>query len=223
MALPRRLIESWEELEDRVKKCIMCPLHKNRKNAVLGEGPKNSPVMFIGEAPGAVEDEMGRPFVGAAGRLLTLTLESAGIRREEVYITNVVKCRPPQNREPHDEEVERCNIYLESQIWLLKPKIIVTLGNIAGKKIFSMGSRQWEGVMKMRGKAYRMDILGLQVIVVPTIHPAAALYNPPLREIFANDLRLVKSLLESESLSAKRVSTGVEKGAKTLIDYIKKS
>lgn len=191
-----------------------------RKNAVLGEGSKNSPVMFVGEAPGAVEDETGRPFVGAAGRLLTFTLESVGIKREEVYITNVVKCRPPQNREPRDEEVESCSVYLESQILLLKPKVIVTLGNIAGKKIFALASKQWSGVMKARGSVYTMDMLGLKVYVVSTIHPAAALYNPSLREVLLNDLRRVRELLAS--LPQPQADSEGVRGTRSLIDYIKK-
>lgn len=209
--------ESWKELENNIKICSKCSLHRYRKNVVPGEGSKNTSIMLIGEAPGGIEDEMGRPFVGAAGRLLTLTLESISIKRENIYITNVVKCRPPQNREPRDEEIESCSIYLESQILLLKPKIIVTLGNIAGKKIFSLASKQWNGVMKMRGKIYTLDILGLKIYIVPTIHPAAALYNPPLREILLADLKQVRELLISISALNNRKREGV----RTIMDYIK--
>lgn len=190
--------------------------------------------MLIGEAPGATEDEMGRPFVGAAGKLLTLTLESIGIKREDVYITNVVKCRPPQNREPRDDEIESCSIYLESQILLLKPRIVVTLGNIAGRKIFSLASTPWGGVMKMRGKVYNISILGLNVYVVPTIHPAAALYNPQMRNILLDDLKQLKDLINIASVSKTTIpkkQTLNREGKelkdtrgepKTLIDYVKK-
>lgn len=173
--------------------------------------------MLIGEAPGATEDELGRPFVGAAGRLLTMVLESLGIRREQTYITNVVKCRPPQNREPRDDEIENCSIYLESQIVMLKPKIVVTLGNIAGKKVFSMCSIEWEGIMRMRGRVYSVNLLGLDVSLIPTIHPAAALYNPSLREILTSDLKYIRDLMYG--------SIGKEsnkRDTKTLLDYIKK-
>lgn len=205
---------SWEELESSIKSCTRCILHKYRKNAVPGEGSKTSLVMFIGEAPGATEDELGRPFVGAAGRLLTMILESLGIKREQIYITNVVKCRPPQNREPEEEEVESCSIYLESQLLLLKPKLIVTLGNVAGKKIFSMGMKQWEGVMKTRGKIYVIDILGLGISVLPTIHPAAALYNNSLQNILINDLKQVVDVIrEAGENKSKR-------DVKTLLDYL---
>ncbi|MEM1526157.1 MAG: type-4 uracil-DNA glycosylase [Ignisphaera sp.] len=222
---------SWEELEESIKTCFRCPLHRYRRNPVPGEGSKTSKVMLIGEAPGATEDEMGRPFVGAAGKLLTLTLESIGIKREDVYITNVVKCRPPQNREPIEEEIENCSIYLESQISLLKPKVVVTLGNIAGKKIFSLASKPWNGVTRMRGKVYKLTILGFEVHVIPTIHPAAALYNPAMRTILLNDLKLVKDLLSSTSTLStsatdKQTITKEDKENKkelrTLVDYIKK-
>jgi DNA polymerase len=227
---------SWDELENDIKNCTRCILYRYRKNAVPGEGSRSSKVMLIGEAPGATEDEMGRPFVGAAGRLLTLTLESMGIHREEVYITNVVKCRPPQNREPRDEEIESCSIYLESQILLLKPRIIVTLGNIAGKKVFSLASMTWSSVMKMRGKVYRYSLLGLDVYVVPTIHPAAALYNPSMRLILLNDLKQLKELLSTTPSTAimpnsveQRISTeegmkskDAKEASRTLLDYIKK-
>lgn len=210
---------SWEELESSIRICTRCPLHRYRKNVVPGEGPKNSMVMIVGEAPGATEDEMGRPFVGAAGKLLTLTLESVGIKREDVYITNVVKCRPPQNREPNDDEIESCSIYLESQILLLKPRVITTLGNIAGRKIFSLGSKPWEGIMKMRGRVYTMDVLGVDTYVIPTIHPAAALYNPSLRSILLNDLKQLSNLLTSISTS-KYIED--RKGGRTIMDYIKR-
>ncbi|MEM4848236.1 MAG: type-4 uracil-DNA glycosylase [Ignisphaera sp.] len=222
---------SWEELEESIKNCSRCPLHRYRKNAVPGEGAKISKTMFIGEAPGATEDEMGRPFVGAAGKLLTLTLESLGVKREDVYITNVVKCRPPQNREPTEEEIESCSIYLESQILLIKPNIVVTLGNIAGKKIFSLASKPWNGVTRMRGKVYDLSILGLELRVIPTIHPAAALYNPTMRTTLLNDLKLFKDLLISMSIpsisgTGKQIVAKEDKEGKkelrTLIDYMKK-
>jgi len=209
---------SWQELENAIKNCTRCQLYKNRKNAVPGEGPKDTFVMFIGEAPGVTEDEMGRPFVGAAGKLLTMIMENLGISRDSIYITNVVKCRPPNNREPSDEEIEKCSIYLETQIRLIKPKIIVTLGNIAGKTIFSMGKERWEGVMKMRGKIYNMKLFDLIVSVIPTIHPAAGLYNPTLKNILLQDLKIVKEYIDRMSMKLQDETTK----PKTLLNYMKK-
>lgn len=204
---------SWEELENAVRSCIRCDLHRFRRNAVPGEGSRESRIIFIGEAPGSTEDEMGRPFVGAAGKLLTSVMEGMGISRRSVYITNIVKCRPPGNREPSDYEIALCSIYLEAQLKLLKPSIIATLGNIAGRKIFSMGGMVWSGITRMRGRVYRMNILDLEVMVTPTLHPAAALYNPQLRKLLESDFKLIKDLLNS--LGDDRVDS------RTLFDYMK--
>ncbi len=217
-----RLFNSWDELEEAIKSCTKCPLHKSRKNAVPGEGPKDAKVMLIGEAPGATEDELGRPFVGAAGRLLTMVLESVGLPRSTVYITNVVKCRPPGNREPREEEIEACSPYLESQIALLKPRVIVTLGNVAGKWVFTKGGLRWGGVTKMRGRVYKVRMLGMEITVVPTIHPAAALYNPSMRNALVEDLKLVKELAESEQRTLASESSVAPRGPRTLFDYLKK-
>lgn len=216
-----QLYSTWELLEDEIRRCTRCPLHKSRRNPVPGEGNKNSSVMFVGEAPGATEDEMGRPFVGAAGKLLTMVMESYGMKREDVYITNVVKCRPPGNREPKDEEINACSIFLKSQMLLLKPRIIVTLGNVAGKTIFSMANREWGGVMKMRGKKYTLQILGMQLYVIPTIHPAAALYNPQLRSLFENDIKLIKSVIDEIIGGGAEEARKEKSKSKTLLDYLK--
>ncbi len=209
---------SWQELENAIRNCTRCQLHKNRKNAVPGEGPRKTLTMFIGEAPGVTEDEAGRPFVGAAGKLLTMVIESLGISRNSVYITNVVKCRPPNNREPNDEEIEKCSIYLETQIRLIEPKIIITLGNVAGKTIFSMGKEKWEGVMKMRGKIYNIKLFNTTISIIPTIHPAAGLYNPALKNILVQDLKIAKMLIDK--IASKSQDETV--GPKTLLYYMKK-
>ncbi|MEM0026726.1 MAG: type-4 uracil-DNA glycosylase [Ignisphaera sp.] len=216
-----QLYLTWESLEEEIKNCARCPLHRSRRNPVPGEGSKNSSVMFVGEAPGATEDEMGRPFVGAAGKLLTMVMESHGMRREDVYITNVVKCRPPGNREPREDEINACNIFLKSQILLLKPRIIVTLGNIAGKTIFSMANREWGGIMKMRGKRYELQILGMKICAIPTIHPAAALYNPQLRSLFENDMKFIKSVVDEIISGETREAKAEKPKPKTLLDYLK--
>ena len=215
----RGYFSDWQSLEEAIKKCNRCPLYRSRKNAVPGEGDKNAHIMLVGEAPGATEDEMGRPFVGAAGRLLTMILESLGVKRESVYITNVVKCRPPGNREPRDEEVEACSPYLESQILLLKPRVIVTLGNVAGKKIFALGGHSWNGVMKMRGKIFNLNMLSLSMLVIPTLHPAAALYNPQLRSLFEEDMKLIKKVVES--MSKEVLGKSQRAKSRTLLDYFK--
>jgi len=204
----------WDELIKAISSCVKCPLHRYRKNPVPGEGPRNAKVMLIGEAPGATEDELGRPFVGAAGKLLSSILEEVGLPRSSVYITNVVKCRPPNNREPTDEEIEVCKGYLIAQIKLLKPGLIVLLGNVAGRTVFSLVGKQWSGITKMRGKIVEAKIAGITVRILPTIHPAAALYNPSMRSVLEEDLR-----------RASEIAGSIRAGAlerRSLLDYVVK-
>jgi DNA polymerase len=183
----------WAGIRAEIAACRRCELHKSRTRAVPGEGSLHSKVMFLGEAPGRSEDEEGRPFVGAAGRLLTKLMESIGLRREEVFITNVVKCRPPGNREPRYEEISACSYFTDAIVALVNPSLIVTLGNYAGYYVFEMkGGVRWLGVSRMRGRLYRLKVLGQERAVVPTYHPAAALYNPQTLAFLQDDFTLIK-------------------------------
>ena len=157
---------AWNELKSRIEKCQKCGLCETRHNTVFGEGPtQNCKVMFIGEAPGEDEDLQGRPFVGKAGQLLTDILEKGGkIPRNSVYITNTVKCRPPENRDPNPMELTNCNDYLEAQILLLRPKIIVTLGNIATKWLLKVD----KGITGLRGQWFDWR----KIKVFPMFHPS---------------------------------------------------
>ena len=178
------MYETWEELEESIKNCKNCKLCNNRTNIVFGEGNKNADVMFIGEGPGADEDAEGRPFVGKAGKLMNNAFEGIGIKREEVYIANVVKCRPPNNRNPEEDEATTCLNYLRNQVLLIKPKIIVLLGSVALKNI--LGKEY--GITAARGKwIEKKDIL-----YMPTWHPAALLRDENKKIEFWNDLKLVK-------------------------------
>jgi DNA polymerase len=180
--------ELYNSIVEAVRSCRACPLHRLRTNAVPGEGNLEAKVMFVGEAPGRSEDEQGRPFVGAAGQLLNELLLKAGLRRENVYITNVVKCRPPNNRTPTEEEVAACVGFLRQEIALVRPKVIVALGNTAGSTIMGLAGRQWRGVTAERGRKAKVTVEGVEVTVVPTYHPAAALYRPDLKELLAEDI-----------------------------------
>ncbi|MBN2396597.1 MAG: uracil-DNA glycosylase, partial [Candidatus Atribacteria bacterium] len=159
-----------DEIAEQIKTCKKCPLYLTRRNAVPGEGSYHSPVMFVGEAPGEVEDLYGKPFIGKAGQLFTKILQSVKIQREDVFITNVVKCRPPGNRNPSKSEVEICIPYLESQIALVNPKIIVTLGNIPTRFLLNSG----EGISKVRGQWF--DWIG-GIKIFPMFHPSYLLRN----------------------------------------------
>jgi len=183
-----------EEIASQVSNCTNCALHFSRKNGVPGEGPVQVEVMLIGEGPGFYENEQGRPFVGAAGKFLDELLEQGGLKRSDVYITNVVKCRPPSNRDPLPEELEACRPYLERQLDILQPRVIVTLGRysmatfIPNVRISDVhGHARW-----VRGR-----------LVVPMYHPAAALHQPSLRAGIEKDFaQLPKWIVQARNASA---------------------
>lgn len=168
-------------LIEQVKKCTKCGLHKSRTNAVFGKGPSDARIMLIGEAPGRDEDLQGVPFVGRAGKQLDKILVSAGIDIEEIFITNVVKCRPPGNRNPEPYEMMKCNPYLLKQIEVIKPEIIVLLGNIA----LSLVTGKASGITKMRGKKLEYK----SVPAIPTFHPAYVIRNPDSEKIVIEDFK----------------------------------
>ena len=160
----------WDECKSRANACSLCGLHKTRNSVVFGEGDERARLMFIGEGPGADEDAQGRPFVGRAGQLLTQILDAAGINRSEVYITNIVKCRPPGNRVPLPEETSACDTWLLTQILLVKPSILVLLGASPTKWIL----KTTEGISKLRGRWF--DWRG--IAVMPMFHPSYLLRYP---------------------------------------------
>lgn len=164
----------WEEARKRTLACMACPLGKTRTNVVFGDGDPNSSLMFIGEGPGADEDEQGLPFVGRAGQLLTQILTAAGISRSEVYITNIVKCRPPGNRVPTPEEAVVCGKHLQTQIMLINPMLIVLLGNTPTRWILQTG----EGITKLRGRWFEWR----GTAVMPMFHPSYLLRNASSKE-----------------------------------------
>jgi DNA polymerase len=189
----------FEELEREIKTCTKCRLHQFRKNAVPGEGNLHAEIMFIGEAPGYNEDVQGKPFVGAAGKFLTELIEKIlGVPRSSVYITNVVKCRPPENRDPYPDEIETCSPYLDKQIMLIRPKIIVTLGKHSTNYILSKANVKIKSITSVRGQLFNVTILGISLNVVPTLHPAAALYNPQLKSYIEADFRKIKELIHKD-------------------------
>lgn len=186
-------MNSLEEIGERVRVCTDCPLSKGRTHAVAGEGPPDAQIMFIGEGPGYQEDRQGRPFVGPAGRFLEELLASIGLRREQVFIANMVKCRPPDNREPLPAEIAACSKYLDRQIDLIRPKLVVTLGRFSMSKFFPN-----ESISRVHGKARKVNGL----TVYPIMHPAAALHRQELRRVIEADFRAIPSLLE-ESMNTK--------------------
>lgn len=176
-----------EELYKEIRRCEDCELARYRTNVVPGEGPPDARVMFIGEAPGYHEDKQGRPFVGAAGQFLTRLLASIGLSREEVYICNIIKCRPPQNRDPLPKEIRACAKWLDRQIEIIKPKVIVTLGRYSLNKFLPGAS-----ISKAHGT--HTEVKGFTVFALH--HPAAALHRQDLREVIEADFRKLKELLD---------------------------
>ncbi len=175
------------EIAAEVNRCTACELHKGRTRAVPGEGPVNAEIMFIGEAPGRNEDQQGRPFVGQAGKLLEELLGEIGLTREGVWIGNVVKCRPPQNRDPRPEEIAACAGYLERQIALLEPKLIATLGRFSMEKFFP-GAK----ITKVHGQAKRDG----RRVLIPLYHPAYVLRNMAAMPDAVRDMQKIPRLIE---------------------------
>jgi DNA polymerase len=175
-----------ETLHQQILVCNQCKLSGGRTNAVPGEGPEMADIIFIGEAPGFHEDKQGRPFVGAAGQFLDELLASIDLKRENVFITNVVKCRPPANRDPEPDEIESCRGYLDRQIELLQPKMVVTLGRFSMARYFRSAK-----ISQIHGQPKKMD----GVIYYPMYHPAAALHQPSLRRTVQEDMKRIPQLL----------------------------
>jgi len=180
--------------------CVKCSLWKTRKNAVPGEGNPESQIMFVGEAPGYWEDVEGRPFVGDAGKFLDTLLSEIGFSREGVFIGNVLKCRPPRNREPQPNEIQTCTPYLDRQIKAIRPKFIVTLGNHSTAYIFSKANLPFNSITQVHGKFYEASILGIQVTIFPTFHPAAALYHPKYKQQINADFKQLKQELQRRGI-----------------------
>lgn len=201
MTTPLALAES---LYNRVRACQECPLASTRTHAVPGEGPLNAEVFFIGEAPGENEDKQGRPFVGRAGQFLDELLAAGGMKRSEVYICSVLKCRPPANRDPAPDEVAACANYLDEQIALVNPLVIVTLGRISMARFFAQQS-----ISRIHGTFKQAE----GRFVVPMYHPAAALHQGSLRAVILNDFRSLPAILER----ARRLRAREREAAEALV------
>jgi len=183
-----------EDVKDRVMQCTNCELYKSKKNYVFGEGDTSAKIMFIGEAPGFNEDESGRPFVGRAGKIFDELLASVNLKRGDIYICNILKCRPPNNRDPTPTEIAACTPYLTAQIDLIKPKVICTLGNYATKFVmrkFNLKDKL-ESISRVHGKVFKsVDLYGTTEII-PFYHPAVATYTPEMKDVLLKDFKLLE-------------------------------
>jgi uracil-DNA glycosylase len=183
--------ERLKAVYEQAKVCTRCPLHQTRTTVVFGSGNADADLMFIGEAPGANEDKQGLPFVGQAGKLLSKLLNEIGMDRAEVFICNTVKCRPPNNRDPHPNEIESCNEYLRGQVELIQPTVICTLGNFSTKLLRG----DTTGISRLHGQP-EVRTIGVRAIrLYPLYHPAAALYTPSTLEVLRADFHRIPELL----------------------------
>jgi DNA polymerase len=178
-------------LAEEVACCTRCPLHQTRTQAVFGAGHPDADLMFVGEAPGFHEDQQGVPFVGQAGKLLERLLAGIGLTRADVYIANVLKSRPPGNRDPVPDEIAACEGYLFRQIELIRPKVVATLGNFATKLL----SGRPQGITRVHGQEHETTLGGLRVLLYPLYHPAAALYTPAMLKVLESDFARLPQLL----------------------------
>lgn len=184
--------EDMKNVTDSVNKCKKCELYKTRNKPVVGEGSLDSNIIFIGEAPGRNEDNSGKPFVGKAGKIFDELLRSIGLQRNDVYITNILKCRPQNNRNPLNAEIEACKKYLTNQIEIIKPKIIVTLGNFATAFIFKKFSLKNDKISKIHSKVFEINSSHGIIKIIPLYHPAVATYNPNTKTTLLKDFNVIK-------------------------------
>jgi DNA polymerase len=198
------VVAALDALREEVECCSSCVLAGTRTKAVFGEGDPGADLMFVGEAPGYHEDQQGRPFVGQAGKLLEQLLASIGMTREQVFIANVLKSRPPNNRDPRPEEIDACRPYLWRQIEIIRPKVICTLGNFATKLL----SGDQTGITKVHGRPRATEIAGHPLYLYPIFHPAAALYTPAKRQTLQEDFRRLRTVLDRPLDTASRPDHG---------------
>ena len=189
-------MEAFATFAEQVSGCTRCRLSQGRTQVVFGVGNPHADLMFVGEAPGFHEDKQGVPFVGQAGKLLDKLLGGIGLERSEVYIANVLKCRPPGNRDPQPDEIESCEPHLFRQIELIQPRVVATLGNFATKLL----SGKPTGITRVHGQEQEVTLGGNRVLLYPLYHPAAALYTPAMLNVLQEDFRRIPELLGREEI-----------------------
>ena len=189
-------MEALATFAEQVSGCTRCRLSQGRTQVVFGVGNPHADLMFVGEAPGFHEDKQGVPFVGQAGKLLDKLLGGIGLERSEVYIANVLKCRPPGNRDPQPDEIESCEPYLFRQIELIQPRVVATLGNFATKLL----SGKPTGITRVHGQDQEVTLGGNRVLLYPLYHPAAALYTPAMLNVLQEDFRRIPELMGREEV-----------------------
>jgi DNA polymerase len=184
-----------KKINELIKSCNKCELYKTKTNYVIGNGSYNSKIIFIGEAPGYNEDRIGIPFVGKAGKIFDDLLLFIGLNRNEIYITNILKCRPPKNRNPSNKEIKLCTKYLNSELEIIKPVIISTLGNFSTNFIFKKYGLDFGMISNIHGKVYHIKNFIEELYIIPQYHPAVVVYNANKIGILKKDFKILKNLL----------------------------
>ena len=189
--------EKLKKIKEEVLACKKCSLYKTRKYPVIGMGNHQAKIIFIGEAPGAQEDKTGNPFCGRAGKMLDELLNSVDIERKDIYITNILKCRPPANRDPEEQEIKSCSPYLERQIQIIKPEIICSLGRFAMSFLMEKFDLrdQIQQISKIHGKVFETEKNSQKLKIIPFYHPAVAIYNLNMKEILIKDFKVLKNIV----------------------------
>jgi DNA polymerase len=187
--------EKWKQHLSEIYSCKKCALHETKTNYVVGKGNPSAKIMLVGEAPGKWEDIKGEPFVGRAGKFLDSLLQEIGLTLNEVFITNILKCRPPNNRDPSEEEVAKCTPHLDKEISLINPMIIAALGRHSMKFLFKKYNISYEPISKIHGKHFPIHSLLGNKYLVALYHPAVALYNPDMKEVLKKDFQAIKKLV----------------------------
>jgi len=190
--------EDMKRIVNAIENCRRCALWKTRHKAVVGGGSTDTTILFVGEAPGYHEDRQGVPFVGKAGMILDELLMSIGLHRDQIYIANILKCRPPQNRNPLKSEIEACTGHLNNQIELIQPKVIVPLGNFATSYTFEKFGLTSDKISKIHGKIFQVNTVFGKITIIPMYHPAVATYNPNTKNTLLEDFKTIKKVVESE-------------------------
>ncbi len=186
------------KLKQEIFNCKRCELFKERLNPVIGEGDSNADIMFVGEAPGANEDKTGKPFCGRSGDILDELLMNSGMKRQDVYIANTVKCRPPKNRNPKEEEIKLCAVFLDSQIDIIKPKVICCLGNFSTSYVMKKYklNDKIQGISKIHGQVFFAESSYGKIKVIPFYHPAVVVYNMNKKKVLAKDFSMLKKYIK---------------------------
>lgn len=189
-----------QKLTEQIIHCKRCELYKTRNNPVVGEGSDEADLLFIGEAPGLNEDKQGRPFVGRAGKILDELLDSIGLNRSDIYISNILKCRPPNNRNPTKNEIQTCSPYLKKQIDFINPSVILPMGSFATEYVFDTFDLPFTKISKLHGKLFSKQTLYHQIRILPLYHPAVATYNPNKKTVLLEDIKQVKPFIISRTV-----------------------